>query len=92
MILYEWDEAKRLTNLARHGLDFRRADLVYEHPGKITLNSPYPDEPRLVDLAEVQGRVLVLVYTMRRDAVRCISFRYAKRKEQRIYDERRQAC
>lgn len=59
-------------------------------PHKITLKSPYPHEPRLVHVAEVQGRVLVLVYTMRRDAVRCMSFRYAERKEQRIYDERRQ--
>jgi uncharacterized protein len=81
MIIYEWDEAKRLTNLARHGLDFRRVDLVYEHPGKITRKSPYPDGSRLVDMAEVQGRVLVLGYTMRRNAVRCISLRYAKRKE-----------
>ena len=35
---------------------------------------------------------MVLVYTLRREAVRCISFRYAKRKERRVYDEQREAC
>jgi len=92
MIEYEWDEDKRLSNLKRHGLDFRRAYLVYENPGKLTLKSRYPDEPRLVDIAEVQGRALVLVYTLRGEAVRCISFRYAKRKERRLYDEQREEC
>jgi uncharacterized DUF497 family protein len=92
MIEYEWDEDKRLSNLERHGLDFRRAYLVYENPGKLTLKSRYPEEPRLVDIAEVEGRALVLVYTLRGEAVRCISFRYAKRKERRLYDEQREEC
>jgi uncharacterized DUF497 family protein len=45
-----------------------------------------------VDIAEVEGRAVVLVYTLRSEAVRCISFRYAKRKERRIYDEQREDC
>ena len=92
MIEYEWDEDKRLSNLERHGLDFRSAYLVYENPDKLTLKSRYSHEPRLVDIAEVEGRAVVLVYTFRSEAVRCISFRYAKRKERRIYDEQREDC
>lgn len=92
MIEYEWDEDKRLSNLERHGLDFRSAYLVYENQGKLTLKSRYSDEPRFVDIAEVEGRTVVLVYTLRSEAVRCISFRYAKRKERRIYDEQREDC
>jgi uncharacterized DUF497 family protein len=61
-------------------------------PGKLTLKSRYSDEPRLVDIAEVEGRAVVLVYTLRSEAVRCISFRYAKRKERRIYNEQREDC
>lgn len=84
---YEWDEAKRLINLAQHALDFRDAWRVYEHAYKLTLHSPYPYERRLVDIADVNGRVLLLVYTMRGTAIRCISLRYAKRKERRLYYE-----
>jgi uncharacterized protein len=92
MIEYEWDEDKRLSNLERHGLDFRSAYLVYENPSKLTLKSRYSHEPRLVDIAEVEGRAVVLVYTLRSETVRCLSFRYAKRKERRIYDEQREDC
>lgn len=86
MIEYEWNEDKRLYNLNRRGLDFSDAWRVYEAANKITLKSPYPYEERLLDIAEVDGCVLLLVYTMRGEAVRCISFRYAKRgRERRLY-------
>jgi uncharacterized protein len=35
-----WDEAKRKTNLQKHGLDFADAGLVYDNPDKITFQSP----------------------------------------------------
>jgi uncharacterized DUF497 family protein len=72
--------------------EYRSAYLVYENPGKLTLKSRYSDEPRLVDIAEVERRTVVLVYTLRSEAVRCISFRYAKRKERRNYDGQREDC
>jgi uncharacterized DUF497 family protein len=86
MIEYTWDGQKRLSNLKRHGLDFKDAWQVYEHPDKVTLNSSYSDELRLIDMAEVNGRVRLLVYTVRGEEVRCISFRPAnKGRDQRYY-------
>ncbi len=91
MIVYEWSEEKRLINLERHGLDFWDAWRVHEAPGKITLKSSYSDEERWIDMAEVEGAVLLLVYTMRGGNVRCISYRRAKRrKEGRLYYEHRE--
>lgn len=87
MIEYEWDEAKRLSNLADHKLNFVDAWRVYEATDKVTHKSLYPHEERWVDLAEVEAVVLLLVYTMRGEAVRCISFRRAKRgRERNLYD------
>jgi uncharacterized DUF497 family protein len=40
-----WDEAKRKTNLQKHGLDFVDAGLVYDNPGKITFESPRRERP-----------------------------------------------
>jgi uncharacterized DUF497 family protein len=86
MIAYEWDEAKRLTNLSEHKLDFEDAWLVYEATDKVTYRSLYPHEERWIDLAEVEGVVLLLVYTMRGETVRCISCRCARRgRERRMY-------
>jgi uncharacterized DUF497 family protein len=50
-----WDEAKRKTNLQKHGLDFADAGLVYNNPGKITFQSPRKGEARKQDIAMVVG-------------------------------------
>lgn len=86
--MYEWDETKRETNLRKHHLDFADAYMVYEHPGKITIDSPRGSESRHVDLAlvELAGRVLALIYTKRGESVRIISFRIASREERRLYE------
>ena|SRR4030066_2136128 len=61
---------------------------VFEASKKVTFAAPQmeSDEVRWMDIAEVQGVVLVLVYTRRADSVRGISFRRAKRKERRAYN------
>ncbi len=84
---YEWDEPKRQSNLRKHGLDFIDADLVFEAPIKVTVDTSHADDGRYADLAEVNGRVLMLVYSLRRQTVRCISLRVASRRERKLYDE-----
>jgi uncharacterized DUF497 family protein len=73
---YEWDEAKRESNLRKHRLDFRDAYLVYEHSKKVTFGAPRGTESRLKDVAlvEIAENVLSLVYVMRGESVRVISF------------------
>lgn len=87
--MYLWDEAKRKSNLRKHGLDFRDASLVYENPQKCTYDASREDEYRLMDvaLAAVKGRLLTLVYAERGDDVRVISFRNASREERKQYEE-----
>jgi uncharacterized DUF497 family protein len=89
--VYVWDESKRKSNLKKHGLDFRDADLVYENPDKCTYDASRREEYRLMDvaLALVKGRLLTLVYTEQDDAVRVISFRHASRTERKQYEEDR---
>ncbi len=87
-MIYEWDEAKRESNLQKHGLDFAIADLVYEADFKVTVETTRELglERRYMDLAEVEGVILVLIYSLRGKAIRCISMRPAKRRERRRYD------
>ena len=86
-VVYVWDERKRSANLAKHGLDFARADLVFESALKVTIESfKGGGETRFLDYAEVEGVLLALLYTLRNDAVRIISFRPTKRRERRKYD------
>lgn len=90
-VRYTWDENKREINLTKHRLDFADAHLVYENPEKLTFSSRRQDEPRDLDIAfvRVMETVLALVYHMRGEDVHVISFRYASRKERRIYEQQR---
>jgi len=85
---YEWDERKRIANLTKHGLDLAEAWKVFEASKKVTFAAPQreSDEVRWIDIAEVKGVVLVLVYTRRGDSVRGISFRRAAPNERRAYN------
>jgi uncharacterized DUF497 family protein len=85
--VYEWDEAKRAKNLRKHGLDFFAAHLVYESRQKVTYRLRTESETRFLDVAfvELHGAVLALVYTMRNEKVRFISFRRASRRERGVY-------
>jgi hypothetical protein len=71
----------------KHGLSFEDADLVFRSLEKITAETTRPgmSERRWTDVADVFGRVLILVYTRRGRAIRVISFRPANRRERRKY-------
>ena len=88
-MFYEWDERKRESSLAKHGLDFMDAELVFEADVKVTLDVTrrMDDEARFADFAEVNDQVLKFVYTVRKSTVRCISMRVASRTERRCYHE-----
>ncbi len=87
--MFVWDEAKRDSNLEKHGLDFRDAHLVYDNPEKCTYVSGRDSEHRMMDIAMavMHGRVLTLVYTRRGKNIRVISFRPASREERRQYEK-----
>lgn len=84
---FEWNEAKRLANLAKHRIDFRDAARVFLGP---TVERPSPDpksgEGRFIAVGDLDGRVIAVVYTWRDDRRRIISVRRARRNEQRDHD------
>lgn len=83
---YEWDERKRLSNLEKHGLDFFDADVVFESSHVIT---PSPDsrEERFLAIGTFDGRFVTVIYTMRGEAIRVISFRRARHEERNTYQK-----
>lgn len=87
--MFVWNEAKRKSNLEKHGLDFKDAHIVYDDPETLTYDSSRQGERRQLDLAfaMVHDRLLALIYTDRGDDVRVISFRPASREERELYEE-----
>jgi uncharacterized protein (DUF4415 family) len=71
---FEWDEQKRLANLARHGIDFAMARLIFAGP-TLEFRDDRRDygETRIGAYGEVSGVVLLVVYTRRGVSRRLIS-------------------
>jgi len=86
---YEWDEAKRRTNLNKHGVDFADAVGVLEDPAGLTIEDDAEGEMRCITLGcDFTGRVLYVVWTPSDDdSIRLISARKASPGEARQYRE-----
>ncbi len=84
---YEWDEAKRQENVAKHGgVDFSDMEAFMWETAAIQ-SSPRYSEARHVALGYIGDRLHHVVYTVRGDKYRIISLRKANPRERRRYGE-----
>ena len=90
--MFEWDERKAMSNLAKHNVSFNEALTIFDDPNafdsRAVLHSTH--EPRHVRLGmSADGRVLTVAYTLRRsesgETTRIISARPANRDEKLGY-------
>jgi uncharacterized DUF497 family protein len=83
---YEWDPKKSRSNFQKHGIYFADAVTVFGDDRALTIEDPSPDEERFMTLGmDTLGRVLVVVYTWRKDRIRIISARKATPSEEAQY-------
>ena len=82
-----WDEAKRLENLAKHGLDFAEAGAVLDSTYRLDVSVVRKGERRTQSLSYVMGclRVLTVIHVERDSSTRVISYRKASTKEREDY-------
>ena len=86
---YEWEEAKRQSNLRKHGLDFADAWQVFES----VVVTDYDDrhdygEDRWSAIGLLYGREVVVVYVEpAADVRRIISFRKATTNERKRFQQ-----
>ena len=81
-MLFEWNENKRLSNLRKHGIDFRDAACVFAG-ATLTIadrRGLYPEE-RFHTAGLLEGRTVLIVHTESDSTVRIISMREANRSE-----------
>jgi uncharacterized DUF497 family protein len=84
---FEWDERKRKSNLAKHGLDFLDVCVVFEEPHIVVPSAFEGGEDRFLAIGVLEGRLVTVVYTTRSEAIRIISFRRARHEERQRYQE-----
>lgn len=85
----EYDPAKRQATLDARGLDMARADEVFAG-ATLTVEDDRKDygEDRFITIGFLDGRMVVLVWTLRNETPRIISMRKANEREQVLYASR----
>jgi len=85
---FEWDEAKRIANLRKHGIDFLDIDIMFDGDTLIVEDDRCDyGEQRFVTFGLLRGLVVAVVHTDRQDSIRIISVRKATKYEQKVYFE-----
>ncbi len=91
--MFSWNADKALGNYEKHGVSFEEAATVFYDSAALDLEdeeNPAPEQ-RWIRLGfSTNGRMLVVVYTLRRlddgkETIRIISARQATKKERKTY-------
>lgn len=81
-----WDESKRISNLAKHGLDFTEADEVLQSRFRLDVPVLRGGEQRMLSISYSAKYLAVLVVVAKEaDEIRVISFRHASEQEREVY-------
>ncbi len=82
----EWDEAKRRSNLEKHGVDFSAIE-AFEWGSAVIQPSCRGEELRYTATGFIGNRLHYVVYTIRGDTRRIISLRKTNARERRRYEQ-----
>lgn len=82
-----WDERKRLGNLTKHGLDFKRAEqFEWDDCWTEEARPSNSGQPRLKAVGMLDGRVVAIIFSLLgREALSIISLRPAHHDERDRY-------
>jgi uncharacterized DUF497 family protein len=84
----EWDEAKRVENLEKHGIDFADLEPLFAGETVTVLDDRFDyGEYRFITLGLTHGVVVVVAHTETDEVIRIISARRATRNEEARYFE-----
>ena len=80
---FEWDEAKRLSNVEKHDIDFKDAKLLFDGRIVLTELSAFEGERRFLTTGILDDRCVTVIWTWRGASIRLISARRAHDSEER---------
>jgi len=83
---FEWNEEKRKSNIAKHGLDFVDSKYVFDSVTFTFVDDRFDyGEQRFIKLGIMKGMVVAIAHTEKDDVIRIISMRKPTKNEQKIY-------
>ena len=82
---FEWDDRKAGANLRKHGIAFDLARFAFDDTNAVEDLDDDIDEERVKLTGMANGRLLVIIYTMRDPRIRIVSARKANPDEELRY-------
>jgi uncharacterized DUF497 family protein len=83
--MFEWDEDKRQSNAAKHGIDFLTVCALFDGRPIYTSTTPRGDEERFATVGLIEGHFVTVVWTPRKNKTRLISARRSRDEEKKAY-------
>ncbi len=90
-VVFEWDSAKAVANLAKHGVTFEEALTVFMDPIARIHDDPDHSEAEAREIIvghSIHQRLLLVSFVERGEKVRLINARLATKRERRDYEEK----
>jgi uncharacterized DUF497 family protein len=83
---FEYDPAKSLANLRKHGVGFEQAQELWQDSNLIEVAARMEDEPRFMVIGMLGGKHWSAVITYRGVVIRLISVRRSREEEVKLYE------
>jgi len=83
---FEFDSGKSDKNKQKHGIDFTKAQALWDDVDLIEIPARTSDEPRSVVIGKIGARHWSAVITYRDTCIRIISVRRSRKEEVQIYE------
>jgi uncharacterized protein len=86
-VFFEFDTRKSSVNKEKHGMDFERAQRLWDDPLAYEIDARTGGEPRSKRVGQINGKLWAAIFTKRGNNIRLISVRRAHENETREYEK-----
>ena len=83
---FEFDKNQSCSNLEKHGIDFKEAQLLWGDDELIEVRVNHEGEPRYIVIGIIDEKFWTAVITYRGENVRIISVRRSRKAEVKLYE------
>ena len=87
--MFEFDKDKCESIKRNTGIDFEAARRLWEDHNRVEIPARWIDEPRILLIARLEEEIWAAIFTHRKNTIRIISVRKARKDEKEIYNSRR---
>ena len=85
-MLFDNDFQKSQINIEKHGIDFEKAQAIWDDPDYLEIPAKTLDEPRWLVIGKVDKKCWSAVITYRSENIRIISVRRSREAEVELYE------